>query len=149
MTAPFEDVDPLRRRIMSAVRGRDTKPEMVVRRLLYSMGHRYRLHRKELPGRPDIVFPGQRKAILVHGCFWHRHPGCSKATTPKKRAEFWAEKFERNVERDRKAEDRLKGAGWSTLTIWECETRSPETLASNLHDFLEAPSPAGLMRASR
>ncbi|WP_280800264.1 MULTISPECIES: very short patch repair endonuclease [unclassified Mesorhizobium] len=149
MTAPFEDVDPLRRRVMSAVRGRDTKPEMVVRRLLHSMNYRYRLHRKELPGRPDIVFVGRRKAIFVHGCFWHRHLGCSKTTMPKTRAGFWAEKFERNVERDRNAEDRLKDAGWSTFTVWECETRSSDTLASQLHAFLEASSPAGAVRTLR
>lgn len=139
MTAPFDDVDPLRRRIMSAVRGRDTKPEMVVRRLLHSMNYRYRLHRKDLPGRPDIVFPSRRKVVFVHGCFWHRHPGCSKATEPKTRADFWTEKFERNVERDREAENRLEQAGWSSLVVWECETRSPERLAPKLREFLDVP----------
>jgi DNA mismatch endonuclease Vsr len=142
MTAPLDDVDPLRRRIMSAVRGRDTKPEMVVRRLLHSMNYRYRLHRKDLPGRPDIVFAGRRKVIFVHGCFWHRHPGCPKATLPKTRVEFWSEKFERNVERDREAEDRLERAGWSSLVVWECETRAPGALASRLRNFLDGPEPA-------
>lgn len=139
MTAPLDDVDPLRRRIMSAVRGRDTKPEMVVRRLLHSMNYRYRLHRRDLPGRPDIVFAGRRKVVFVHGCFWHRHPNCSKASRPKKRADFWTEKFKRNVERDREVEDRLEQAGWSSLVVWECETRFPESLALKLRDFLEKP----------
>jgi len=139
VTAPFEDVEPLRRRIMSAVRGRDTKPEMVVRRLLHSMNYRYRLHRKDLPGSPDIAFGKKRRAIFVHGCFWHRHPGCSKATSPKTRAEFWSEKFERNIERDRQAETRLAGMGWQSLVVWECEIREPETLKSRLRRFLDDP----------
>lgn len=137
MTAPFEDVDPLRRRIMSAVRGRNTKPEMIVRRLLHSMNYRYRLHRKNLPGSPDIVFGSRRKAIFVHGCFWHRHPGCSKATSPKTRSEFWTEKFDRNVERDRQVERRLADMNWRSLVVWECETRSPEVLAPRLRAFLD------------
>lgn len=148
MTAPFEDVDPLHRRIMSAVRGRDTKPEMVVRRLLFSMDYRYRLHRKDLPGRPDVVFARRRKAIFVHGCFWHRHGGCRKTTSPKKRAEFWTEKFDRNVERDRRVEDQLAAMGWSSLVVWECETNAPERLASRLRSFLgSAPNDQG--RGSR
>lgn len=137
MTAPFVDVDPLRRRIMSAVRGRDTKPEMIVRRLLFSMNYRYRLHRQDLPGRPDVVFAGRRKAIFVHGCFWHRHPGCRKATSPKKRAAFWMEKFDRNVERDRRVEERLSEMGWRSLVVWECETGAPEELAARLKRLLD------------
>ena len=136
MTAPFEDVEPLRRRIMSAVRGRDTKPEMIVRRLLHSMNYRYRLHRKDLPGSPDIVFATRRKAIFVHGCFWHRHCGCAKATSPRTRAAFWTEKFDRNVERDRLAERRLADMGWRSLVVWECETCSPEILKRRLRNFL-------------
>lgn len=137
MTAPMEDVDPLRRRIMSAVGGRDTKPEMIVRRLLFSMNYRYRLHRKDLPGRPDIVFARRRKAIFVHGCFWHRHEGCGKATSPKTRSDFWTEKFERNVERDRRAEERLAEMGWTSLVVWECETRATKALAVTLRAFLD------------
>jgi DNA mismatch endonuclease, patch repair protein len=136
LTAPFNDVEPLRRRIMSAVRGRDTKPEMIVRRLLHAMNYRYRLHRNDLPGSPDIVFGPKGKAIFVHGCFWHRHPGCSKATSPKTRAAFWAEKFDRNVERDRQAELRLVELGWRSLIVWECETRNQELLARKLQAFL-------------
>lgn len=122
---------------MSAVRGRDTKPEMIVRRLLHSMNFRYRLHRKELPGSPDIVFGTRRKAIFVHGCFWHRHAGCSKATSPKTRLEFWSEKFDRNVERDREVERRLADMGWRNLVVWECETRASATLACKLRAFLD------------
>lgn len=140
MTARFDDVEPVRRRIMSSVGQRDTKPEISVRRLLHSMNYRYRLHRKALPGRPDIAFGSRRKAIFVHGCFWHRHPGCSKATSPKTRAHFWAEKFDRNVERDREVERRLADLGWKSLVVWECETRSPDTLASKLCAFLEGTS---------
>lgn len=143
MTALFQDVDPLRRRIMSAVRDRDTKPEMMVRRLLFSMNYRYRLHRRDLPGRPDVVFLGRRKAIFVHGCFWHRHPGCPKTTSPKKHAEFWTEKFDRNVERDRRVEERLADLGWSFIVVWECETRAPEDLALRLKSFLDGDDPVG------
>ncbi len=137
MTARFDVVEPLRRRIMSAVGQRDTKPEMLVRRLLYSMNYRYRLHRKDLPGRPDIVFANRRKAIFVHGCFWHRHPGCSKASSPKTRADFWAKKFDRNVERDQQVERRLADLGWQSLIVWECETRTPDALSLELRAFLE------------
>jgi DNA mismatch endonuclease (patch repair protein) len=137
VTARFDDVEPLRRRIMSAVGQRDTKPEMLVRRLLHSMNYRYRLHRKDLPGRPDIVFGRRRKAIFVHGCFWHRHPGCSKASSPKTRAAFWAEKFDRNVERDQQVERRLANMGWQSLVVWECETRTPDALSLKLQAFLE------------
>jgi DNA mismatch endonuclease (patch repair protein) len=142
VTARFDDVEPARRRIMSSVGQRDTKPEMSVRRLLHSMNYRYRLHRKDLPGRPDIVFGTRRKAIFVHGCFWHRHSGCSKATSPKTRAEFWSKKFDRNVERDREVERRLGDLGWKSLVVWECETRSPDVLATKLSDFLEHTSRA-------
>jgi DNA mismatch endonuclease (patch repair protein) len=137
VTARLDDVKPLRRRIMSAVGQRDTKPKMIVRRLLYSMNYRYRLHQRHLPGRPDIVFSSRRKAIFVHGCFWHRHPGCLKATSPKTRADFWSEKFDRNVERDQNVEQRLADLGWNSLVVWECETRTPDALSLNLRAFLE------------
>lgn len=130
---------------MSAVRGRDTKPEMVVRRLLFSMNYRYRLHCRELPGRPDVVFAGRCKAIFVHGCFWHRHPGCRKTTSPKKRAAFWAEKFDRNVERDQRAEERLVEMGWRSLVVWECETGAPEDLAPRLKRFLDGDDGAKIV----
>ena len=143
MTARMEEVDAARRRIMSAVRGKDTKPEMIVRRILHGLGYRYRLHRSDVPGRPDVVFGSRRKAIFVHGCFWHRHAGCRKATTPKTRADFWTAKFARNVERDLEVQDRLRTAGWNVLTVWECETRSKDLLTERLCAFLDDGSPQG------
>ena len=127
---------------MSSVRGKDTKPEMVVRRLLHALGYRYRLHRKDLPGRPDIVFGGRHKVIFVHGCFWHRHAGCSKTTSPKTRRGFWAQKFGQNVDRDLRVDNELASRGWKGLTVWECETRDVDDLTHRLREFLapEAPS---------
>lgn len=122
---------------MARIGPRDTKPEIVVRRLLHGMGRRFRLHRKELPGTPDIVLPSSRKAIFVHGCFWHRHEGCPKATTPKTRTEFWQEKFSRNIERDARKEMQLRAAGWNVITVWECETRDLVSLEMRLRDWLE------------
>lgn len=136
MTPPLENVDPLRRKIMSAVRRNNTTPEMIVRRLLHSLGYRYRLHRKDLPGRPDVVFPGRKKVIFVHGCFWHRHPGCSKASSPKTRVEFWQDKFEQNIKRDERVEQALGNMGWKTLTVWECETHDEATLSKTLCGFM-------------
>ncbi len=125
-----------RSRLMSRVRGKDTKPEMVVRRLAHSLGYRFRLHRKELPGRPDLVFPGRRAVVFVHGCFWHRHEGCRLASTPKSNEAFWEAKFGRNVERDRAAVEKLEADGWRVLTVWECETRDREGMAAQLRGFL-------------
>ena len=119
---------------MRAVRQAHTGPELVVRRLLHGLGLRFRLHRRGLPGTPDIILPKHRTAIFVHGCFWHRHAGCAKATTPKTRAVFWCEKFDRNVFRDQETERALASAGWRVLTVWECETNRPETLREKLHD---------------
>ncbi|MXR32153.1 very short patch repair endonuclease [Pseudomonas sp. PICF6] len=118
-----------RSKMMSAIRGKDTCPEMVVRRFLHGRGYRYRIHRKDLPGKPDIVVPRLKVCIFVHGCFWHRHPGCSFATTPKTRPEFWNEKFEKNVARDLANIDALEAAGWNVLIVWECQLKkNPETL---------------------
>lgn len=117
-----------RSEVMSRVRGKDTKPEMRVRRALHAAGLRYRLQARELPGRPDIVFRPALLAIFVHGCFWHRHPGCEHARTPKSRLDFWEPKLAGNVERDRRHEDQLRAAGWLVMTIWECETRDPHRL---------------------
>jgi DNA mismatch endonuclease (patch repair protein) len=124
---------------MSRIRGKDTKPELVVRRLAHALGYRYRLHRKDLPGRPDLVFPGRRKVVFVHGCFWHRHPGCRKASTPSTRREFWETKFAQNVERDARKEAELRAAGWEVLVIWECETRDSAAVAKRLREFLGPP----------
>lgn len=123
--------------LMAKVRGKNTSPEMAVRRLLFGLGYRYRLHVSKLPGRPDIVFPGRRKVIFVHGCFWHRHPGCPKASTPKSRVEYWEEKFSRNVERDREAVRKLNAEGWDVLIVWECETKRAEALKRMLVEFLD------------
>lgn len=117
-----------RSRMMSGIRGKDTGPEMLVRRYLHSCGLRYRLHLGGLPGRPDLVFPRHRTVVFVHGCFWHRHPGCRFSTTPATRPEFWAGKFEQNVARDQANVTALSAMGWQVLTIWECETRDPLAL---------------------
>lgn len=114
---------------MSRVRSKHTLPEIRVRRAAHSLGLRFRLHRADLPGRPDLVFPKHKIVVFVHGCFWHRHPGCSKATIPKSREDFWCAKFERNVNRDRAAIEALGAAGWKAEVIWECETRDADSLA--------------------
>jgi len=113
-------VDPHRHRIMSAVRGKDSKAELQVRSFLHRSGFRYRLHAGDLPGRPDIVLPKWRTVIFVHGCFWHRHPGCPKATMPATRQAFWLEKFKRNIARDVAARDSLLASGWRVAIVWEC-----------------------------
>lgn len=121
---------------MQKVRQRDTKPEMEVRRAAHTLGYRFRLHRKDLPGSPDLVFPRHRVAVFVHGCFWHRHPGCRYASTPKTNEEFWHDKFRRNVERDARKEADLLQLGWRVLVVWECETRDLEGLRQHLSEFL-------------
>ena len=125
-----------RRRIMQSVGSKDTGPELVVRRLLHGMGYRYRLHRKDLPGRPDIVLGPRRKAIFVHGCFWHGHD-CPKGRLPKSRLDYWRPKINKNRERDRAKQELLKSLGWSVLTIWQCEMKDLEALAVRLQDFVE------------
>lgn len=117
---------------MSRVRSKDTLPEMRVRRAAHALGLRFRLHRKNLPGRPDLVFPKHRVAMFVHGCFWHRHPGCSKASTPKSRTDFWQGKFDTNVTRDQQVSIELVEAGWRVMTIWECETKSLDIIIRKL-----------------
>lgn len=112
-----------RSRMMAGIKGRNTLPELVVRRALHAAGFRYRLHAADLPGRPDVVLPKYRAVILVHGCFWHRHPGCRFTTTPATRFEFWAEKFARNVDRDARNRQALQAAGWRIATLWECGVR--------------------------
>lgn len=107
--------------MMRNIRGKDTKPELLLRRALHARGFRYRLHHKKLPGSPDLVFPRHRAAVFVHGCFWHRHPGCPKASTPATREDFWQKKFAENTARDRRNIDQLQLAGWRVLVVWECE----------------------------
>jgi len=131
-----ERVDPpvtqQRAELMKRVRRQHTAPEISVRRWLYSRGFRYRLHRKDLPGTPDIVLPRHKLAIFVHGCFWHQHPGCRRATIPRTRVQFWEAKFAENARRDCGAEDRLRALGWNVVTVWECQASSDEQLLSVL-----------------
>ncbi len=131
-------VDPTRSALMARVKAKDSKPEMAVRRCTHALGYRYSLHRRNLPGTPDLVLPRLRKAIFVHGCFWHRHHGCSRATSPKTRATFWAAKFVDNVSRDARAQEALRAVGWDVLVIWECETFNEQMLRARLKRFLAA-----------
>lgn len=130
------EVDPARSRIMRAVGQKHTAPEMAVRRILHALGYRFRVQRRDLPGSPDIVLPKYKTAIFVHGCFWHRHPGCKKMTTPKTRVPFWTEKFERNVTRDREKESALREMGWQVLVVWECEAKDATKLTAILSSAL-------------
>ena len=124
---------------MGQIRSKNTKPEMVVRRLLHGMGYRYRLHGKDLPGKPDIVFGKRRKVIFIHGCFWHRHssPTCRLARLPKSRLAFWEPKLKANAERDADHEKALLRAKWDVLIIWECDLSDSEQLENKLRHFLE------------
>ena len=122
---------------MSRVRAKGTKPEMAVRRLVHSMGYRYRLHRADLPGRPDLAFVGRKKVIFVHGCFWHQHAGCKGARVPKSNSGYWSRKLARNVQRDSQNQTRLREAGWDSLIVWECEIDMSGALPTKLRQFLE------------
>ena len=130
-------VEPARSSLMSRVRPKNSKPEIVVRQILHAMGYRFRLHARELPGRPDIVFRRRKKAIFVHGCFWHRHPGCRRTTTPKTREEFWQSKFVANQARDTRVQNELVDMAWTYLVVWECEVKDKVTLAKKLQSFLD------------
>jgi DNA mismatch endonuclease (patch repair protein) len=121
---------------MRAVRSRDTTPEMIVRRVVTSLGYRYRLHKATLPGKPDLVFGPRRKVIFVHGCFWHGHDCKRGARLPKTNVNYWREKVRRNRERDAATLNALRDTGWSTLVVWECETRDDENLRASLAQFL-------------
>lgn len=123
--------------LMRKIRRRDTGPEMTVRRLLHRAGYRYRLQAADLPGRPDIVFRSRRKAVFVHGCFWHRHQGCKKTTTPRTRPEFWEDKFAANVNRDSEAVSSLKRDGWEVEIVWECQVKDLNALKNRLKCFLD------------
>lgn len=125
-----------RRRIMQSVKSKNTGPEMKVRRVLHAMGYRFRLHRKDLPGKPDIVLPKHRKAIFVHGCFWHSH-GCSKGQLPKSRLDYWLPKLERNAARDREKVEELETLGWKVLVIWQCEIQDADALRKRLGTFVD------------
>ena len=125
-----------RSEMMSGIRSRDTKPELIVRGIAHRLGFRFRVHRRDLPGSPDIVFPKHQAVIMVHGCFWHRHPDCQYASTPKTRVQFWENKFEGNVVRDRRSQSALRHLGWRVLVIWECETKDHDAVAARIVSYL-------------
>lgn len=138
--------------MMSGIRGKNTKPEMSVRKALFAAGYRFRIHRKDLPGRPDVVLPGRKIAIFAHGCFWHMHSGCSNAKLPATRPDFWKGKLEANVDRDQRAIDALCAQGWRVLTVWECATRDAATLESLpalLTAWIEGDDPLGEISSAR
>ncbi len=126
----------IRSEVMRQVKGKNTTPELRVRKLLHEMGYRFRLHRKDLPGKPDIVLPKYRLCIFVNGCFWHQHPGCPRATIPASNADFWEPKLMRTRDRDRENIAELSKLGWRTLVIWECETKSISLLRLVLGQFV-------------
>jgi DNA mismatch endonuclease, patch repair protein len=136
---PWPDVAAPIRKTMAANKGKNTKPEVELRSLLHLLGYRFRIHGRELPGTPDVVFSARRKVIWLHGCFWHSHPGCRFATKPKTRADFWEAKLARNVERDAEHEERLRQMGWQSLVVWECDLQDKTTLRSCVQGFLGSP----------
>ena len=135
--SPEAAPSPQRSANMARIGSANTSPELAVRKLLHRLGYRFRVHRRSLPGTPDICFPGRKKAIFVHGCFWHRHEGCHRTTTPRTRTSFWEDKFEKNVARDRANLDHLGELGWAVMIVWECETVNPDALAARLAGFLD------------
>lgn len=126
-----------RSEVMRSIRKTNTRPEVAVRRLLHALGYRFRLHGKEMPGRPDIIFRSRRKVIFINGCFWHQHRGCALAREPKSNRSYWVPKLEGNRRRDRKVRRMLTASEWSHLTIWECQTRRATNLERKLRDYLE------------
>ena len=122
--------------IMSRVKGRDTKPELLVRSIFHRMGFRFRLHRHDLPGSPDIVLPRHGKVIFVHGCFWHGHSGCPRSKRPSTNRDFWDKKIDGNIERDKLFQRELRSMGWKVLVVWQCQTREPDQLLFELERFL-------------
>jgi DNA mismatch endonuclease (patch repair protein) len=132
-----DGIPAARSALMSRVRGKNTAPEMLVRREVHRQGRRFRLHRRSLPGSPDLVFPARRQAIFVHGCFWHRHEGCRKCSTPKTRRAFWEAKFAANIARDSRNLAALKELGWRTAVVWECETTDSDRLRTLIAHLLQ------------
>ena len=128
-----------RSRVMARVKGKNTGPELLVRKMVFAAGYRYRIHVKDLPGSPDLIFPGKRKVIFVHGCFWHRHEGCKSARMPKSRIYFWSAKLNGNKLRDTRTFDALRRSGWQVMVVWECELRDLEGVAKAIQIFLDAP----------
>jgi DNA mismatch endonuclease (patch repair protein) len=146
-------VSPVTRsRMMSGIGSKNTKPEMIVRKALFAAGYRYRLHRRDLPGAPDVVMSGKKIAIFVHGCFWHMHSGCRFAKLPATRPEFWKTKLVANVQRDRHAIEALAASGWRILTVWECATRSAVdlvTLGDKLSSWIDSGDSVSEIRGSQ
>ncbi|MGH9839078.1 MAG: very short patch repair endonuclease [Blastocatellia bacterium] len=122
--------------VMASVHEKNTTPELAVRSLLHRMGCRFRLHRKDIPGKPDIVLPRHKKSIFVHGCFWHQHKGCKHAARPTSNTDYWNKKLDRNIERDKANRKKIGELGWKVMVIWECETRNHELLADKLLKFI-------------
>lgn len=127
-----------RSKIMRGVKQKDTRPEILVRKALHAMGCRFRLHRRDLPGKPDIVLPKFNTVILVHGCFWHQHFGCKDGRLPTSNEDYWKPKLARNIERDKETKAALEALGWSVHTIWECEAKNPQKLYSRLIEILSS-----------
>ena len=121
---------------MAAIRSKDTGPELAVRKIVFGLGYRYRLHDPKLPGKPDLVFPSKKKAVFVHGCFWHGHNRCKRATTPKTHAEFWQGKICANMARDRRVRLKLRDMGWKAFTVWQCELKNQRRLTERIDEFL-------------
>ena len=146
----FDRLTPTERSAqMARIQGKHTRPEVRARQALHAMGYRFRLHRRDLPGSPDIVLPRHKALICVHGCFWHQHPGCRLARQPKSRPEYWLPKLARNVARDEVAMVEAARLGWRALVIWECETARPEELAARLWAWLTALPPPTRVAAGR
>jgi DNA mismatch endonuclease (patch repair protein) len=133
----MDSLSPVKRSwLMGQVASKNTKPELAIRRLLHSMGYRFRLHAGDLPGKPDIIFTARKKAIFVHGCFWHGHLGCRYAKLPKTRIEFWSEKMDRNRVRDERAVMQLQTLGWECMVVWQCELKDTKSTVAALAEFL-------------
>lgn len=126
-----------RSQIMSRIGGKDTKPELAVRSLLHNLGYRFRLHRNDLPGKPDIVLPKHKKVVFIHGCFWHGHADCPRSKRPTTNTKFWHEKLDKNIQRDKLSIDNLKELGWTVLVVWTCEVNSALKLKNKLLSFLK------------
>ena len=144
---PFPDVEPQRRRLMSRIGRENTKPEILVRQALHRAGIRFRLHRHDLPGSPDVVLPGRRIAVFVHGCFWHRHD-CKAGRVPKTRTEYWEAKFTRNVERDAQTKAALEAFGWAVVVVWECQASQASDLTRIVNEIAQRPTRQQLRGAS-
>lgn len=141
----------IRSRMMSGIKGKDTKPEIILRKALFAAGYRFRLHRKDLPGAPDVALPGRKIAIFAHGCFWHMHAGCKNAKLPATRREFWKAKLQGNVGRDLQAVEALQSIGWRVLTVWECGTRDANIVArlsALLSEWIEGSDEVGEISAA-